>query len=90
VRFVHYRPAARVVAVATLLALSTTSATPIRRADPIDPACVTYTPAGRAGVGSLADVAQQPLAVAISRISQLSALSPALSGQASALLRWRW
>ena len=80
-KFVHYRPAARAVAVATLLALSTTSANADPSAGPIDPACVAYTPGGRAGAGSLADVAQQPMAVAISRIPKLSALSAALSGR---------
>jgi uncharacterized surface protein with fasciclin (FAS1) repeats len=72
---------ARAVAVATLLALSTASANADPVADPIDPACVAYIPGGRAGAGSLADVAQQPLAVAISRIPKLSALSAALSGR---------
>ena len=38
-------------------------------------------PAVEPGAGSLADVAQQPLAVAISRIPKLSALSAALSGR---------
>jgi uncharacterized surface protein with fasciclin (FAS1) repeats len=77
----YYWPIARALAVATLLALSTASANADPVTDPIDPACVAYTPGGRAGTGSLADVAQQPLAVAISQIPKLSALSAALSGR---------
>ena len=80
-RFVHYRPGATAVAVATLLALSTTTANADPAADPIGPACASYTPGGRAGAGSVAGAAQQPLTVAVSRIPTLSALSAALSGQ---------
>jgi uncharacterized surface protein with fasciclin (FAS1) repeats len=80
VRFVHYGPGATAVAVATLLALSTTTANADPVADPIGPACA-YTTGGRAGAGSVADAAQQPLAVAVSRIRTLSALSAALSGK---------
>jgi uncharacterized surface protein with fasciclin (FAS1) repeats len=81
VKFMHYQPAAGAVVVATVLALSTTSANADPAADPIDPACVAYAPGGRAGAGALADVAQEPLAVAISHIPKLSALSAALSGR---------
>jgi uncharacterized surface protein with fasciclin (FAS1) repeats len=81
VRFVHYRPGATAVAVATLLALSTTTANADPAADPIGPACASYTPGGRAGASSVAGTAQQPLTVAVSRIPTLSALSAALSGQ---------
>ena len=80
-RFVNYRPGATAVAVATLLALSTTTANADPAADPIGPACASYTPGGRAGASSVAGTAQQPLTVAVSRIPTLSALSAALSGQ---------
>ena len=77
--FVHYRQGAIAVAVSALLALSTTTANADPAADPIGPACAYYAPGGRAGARSVADAAQQPLTVAVSRIPTLSALSAALS-----------
>jgi uncharacterized surface protein with fasciclin (FAS1) repeats len=81
VRFVHYRPGATAVAVATLLALSATTANADPAADPVGPTCASYTPGGRAVAGSMAGAPQQPLTEAVSRIPNLSALSAALSGQ---------
>jgi uncharacterized surface protein with fasciclin (FAS1) repeats len=80
VSFLHDRPGAIAVAVATLMALSTAPANADPAADPIGPACGYYAAAGHPGAGSVADAAQQPLTVAASRNPQLSALSAALSG----------
>ncbi len=78
--FLHDRPGAITVAVATLMVLSTAPANADPAADPIGPACADYAVGGQTGAGQGADVAPQPLTVAVSRNPKLSALSAALSG----------
>jgi uncharacterized surface protein with fasciclin (FAS1) repeats len=69
------------VAVATVLAVSTTTASADPVTEPIGPSCAVYAPGSHASPGSLAGAAQQPLSVAISNTPKLSALSAALSGK---------
>jgi uncharacterized surface protein with fasciclin (FAS1) repeats len=69
------------VAVATLLALSTTTANADPAADPIGPACAYYKHEAPTSAGSMADTAQQPLTVAASHNTKLSTLSAAISGK---------
>ena len=78
--FSHDRRGAFVVAIATLLVLSTATAHADPAADPLGPACDTYSPGGQAATASLAGAAQQPLSVAISANPRLTALNAALSG----------
>jgi uncharacterized surface protein with fasciclin (FAS1) repeats len=69
------------VAVATLLAVSTASASAQPVADPVGPSCAVYVEKVQTGSGAVAGVAQQPLSEAISNNPKLSALSAALSGR---------
>ncbi|MEO3759994.1 fasciclin domain-containing protein [Mycobacterium sp. B14F4] len=69
------------MAVATLLVLSTASASADPVAEPIGPSCAVYVPEGQAGAGSMAGVAQQPPSMAVANNPKLSALSAALSGK---------
>lgn len=77
----HY-PAGATAAVvaATLLAVSTVSASAEPGAEPVGPSCAVYLPGGRAGAAQMAGARQQPLGVAVADHPQLSAFSAALSG----------
>ena len=69
------------MAVATLLAVSTASASADPVPDPVGPSCAVYVPEGQSWAGAMAGEAQQPPTVTISNNPKLSALSAALSGK---------
>ena len=69
------------MAVATLLAVSTASASADPVADPVGPSCAVYRQEGQPGAASVAGVAQQPPSLTVSNNPKLSALSAALSGK---------